>query len=88
MNGLLIRECIKAAVNEWDNAGGMFSNESLNRFIEKHEGTMVTFGMFVRGLRVKPQTTEYHEKLDGVLGIVSMNMYILRAKIPPENTNQ
>lgn len=87
-------EIISAAVKEWDEHEKKYpwGIESLNEYISRHESTFETFGKFTRGLRVKlfnPNTGQplakvpRHETMDGVLGIVSLNIYILRLKINP-----
>lgn len=88
----LTKQCMEAAVagwdvmvaewDEWERDDGSFGAESLNKFIETHEFTLLTFGeKITRGLRVKAEPTQPHETLDGVLGIVSLNIEIIRRKL-------
>jgi len=53
--------------------------QDVNQYIDKHESTFITFGLFVRGLRVKPIPTdklmyEYYHTVDGMRGILTMNL--------------
>ena len=80
----LINAAISAAIVEWTEAAQWFP-EDMNRYISRHEGTFVSFGMFVRGTRVRPVATafldrDYHHTLDGMRGIICMNLALLRLK--------
>ncbi len=71
-----------AAVDEWDEhiaKYGGFGEIRVNTYIEKHEATFVCSGLFLGGLRVKSgYNLKPHETIDGVAGIVSMNVEVLR----------
>ncbi len=60
---------------------------SINIYIDEHESTLVTFGLFPRGLRVISAEhtgmlhNGYHHTVDGMRGIISMNVELLRRKI-------
>lgn len=83
MEGVLL--CLKAAVEDWNNVD-FNSRDNMNLFIEKHESTLITFGMFPKGLRIIPVKTEdlqnsFHRTPDGIRGILSMNIEILRRRV-------
>ena len=73
------------AVDKWDwrvKGGFPWSVEILNDFLNKYEAVVKHYGgMFPIGLRAvsEPSLAPYHQRIDGVLGIVSMNMERLRA---------
>ena len=73
---------ISSAICDWEQCD-LHSHKQINKYIEQYENVFVTFGLFQRGLRIKPVSSdrliyEYHHTLDGVKGIVSLNVAILR----------
>jgi len=85
MEGLM-DAAIKAAVDDWTamDVADMWSFTVINDYIEKHEDALVAFGMFVRGMRVRPVRIvqlEFHHTMEGMRGIICMNVEILKQKI-------
>ena len=61
------------------------SMDAINAFIDRWETAFVTIGLFVIGLRVRPvRTPELHDcrhcTIDGMLGILALNMTVLKTK--------
>ena len=79
----VIVESLVACLNEWDAFGYGWTIDSINEFIEKYEGVFLNSGgLFLRGLRAKVgANVQPHQTIDGVLGIVSMNIYVLRNRL-------
>ena len=82
-----LQKHINNAIEEWERLDyyNYYNRNSVNTFIDKYESVLVSCGMFMRGLRVEPVPTNElaqnrHKTLDGVLGILSMNMYIFKEK--------
>jgi hypothetical protein len=76
---------ISAAITDWEIVNA-WNTEAVNQYITRHESTLLTFGLFMRGLRVSPVSTDllhrdYYRTLDGVRGIITMNIAILRIKL-------
>ena len=76
---------LKEAVDEYDATfpGCICTSDLWNKFIDKYEEEFLTFGKFVRGIRVVPDGTQTsdtpaHLRVEGVAGIVSMNIEIFR----------
>jgi len=84
----LINNAVKETITDWENID-QFDVASVNRFVEKHEMVLMTYGgLNLRGLRVEPVSTDElhnsrHKTLDGVLGILSLNIYFLKKKFLP-----
>lgn len=78
-----MNDITNAAVEDWEKRS-TWSTEVLNAYLDKHEDTFVTFGLFPKGLRaITSNCTEripHHKRIDGLLGIVSMNIEIIKAK--------
>lgn len=76
---------MSAVIEEWDKqmkTYGAFTSSGLNKFIETHEFQLLACGeKITKGLRVKENPRLPHETLDGVLGIVSLNIEIIRRKL-------
>ena len=72
---------VDAAVEQWDKRHS-WNVDILNGYLEKYESIFETFGMFPIGLRAVDSTGRipYHKRIDGLLGIVSMNIEIIKAK--------
>ncbi len=82
MEGLEI--AISTAMSDWKDCN-FWSSDEMNQYLTRHESTFLSFGAFVRGMRVKPVATdalqsEFHHTLDGMRGVISMNIAILRVK--------
>jgi hypothetical protein len=83
-----IRKDLQAVVDDWDdhiwllNHKTAFDETVLNKFIDDHEDILVSFGLFLEGLRVKSNlyVRETHENFDAVLGIVYMSIKVIRNK--------
>lgn len=78
---VVINAAISAAIREWD-------EDALNRYLDKHESTFLSFGLFVRGLRSSASTVMpsrykrcFHNTPDGIRGIISLNVALLRQKL-------
>ena len=84
----ILNDAVKQILTDWKYIDP-FDNVSVNQFIDKYEFIFMTYGLFFRGLRVEPVSTDdlsdsRHKTLDGVLGILSMNICILKKKFPIE----
>lgn len=80
-----LEKIMESAINDWENCD-MFSAAKLNDYIERYEDLFITLGFFQKGLRIRPVPssmliTSYHHTLDGMKGILSLNVAILRRKI-------
>ena len=76
---------MKSFVDEWKSIN-TYDRTCINRYIEKYEGLLVGSGAFVKGIRIKPVNSEQlstmrHYTLDGVLGILSMNVELIKNKL-------
>ena len=76
---------LKEAVDEYDATfpGCICASDLWNKFIDKYEDEFLTFGKFIHGLRAVPDgtgtiDTPAHLRVEGVAGIVSMNIEIFR----------
>ena len=78
-------DILRATVENWDklNREGRLINEYwINDFIDRHESVLLTYGLFVSGIRVREsQNNSLHHTVQGVLGILSMNIELFRRKI-------
>ena len=54
---------------------------NVNEFIDEYEFVLCQYGSFLKGLRADPNSNEYHKTIEGVLGIVSMNMEMMKLKL-------
>ncbi len=78
------KEEIRIIIKEWEDRSCStgFNMQLLNDFIKKYETAFLSTGAFIKDIRVKEgQNLKFRENLNGVLGIVSMNIEILRNKI-------
>jgi hypothetical protein len=69
---------------EWEDLE-FYAAKDINAFVDRWEGVFLTFGLFVKGTRVRPVSTgelqnHYHHTPDGMRGILSLNMAMFRAK--------
>jgi hypothetical protein len=79
----LIKNAILTAIDEWS---GVLNKDDMNKYLDRHESTFVTFGLFLRGTRVHTLdvdecTLKSHYTYEGMNGIICMNLEILRMKI-------
>ena len=75
-------DVISTCLGDWDENGLNWNMDSINQFIEKYEGLFLTSsGLFVKGLRAKVGNVQPHQTMDGVLGIVSLNVFVLRNRL-------
>lgn len=83
-NSMNSQDIIQSTIDAWEKLNDEFSMEGdkLNNFITTYESVFLTYGMFVKGIRVSKQPYEnyWHKTIGGVAGIVSMNIEILRTK--------
>lgn len=81
----IIQESIVACLSDYDyRTQYAWSTEHVNVFLEKHEGILISTGCFLKGLRAKSQIggyIPYRERIDGILGIIDMNIMLLRRKL-------
>jgi hypothetical protein len=68
--------------NNYDDASWEGS-VAVNSYITKYEGVFLTIGQWVRLVYVKfgDPTAKPHQKISGVLGVISMNIEILKKRI-------
>lgn len=64
----------------------VFDMQAINTFIDKWEMILISSGHFVKGMRVRPVSTNElsnsrHCTIDGMLGILSMNILVLKSKL-------
>jgi hypothetical protein len=84
MEGL--QSAISVAVDDWEKCD-IWSIEQVNNYLTRHETTLASFGLFTRGLRIRHildsdlTSTDFHRTLDGMRGIISMNVAVLRQKM-------
>ena len=80
----LIRQSVDACIRDWDvieNSEYGWSIDVMNTFLDTHEMTLQS-ASFVKGLRVLPGTNvPYSQKIEGMLGIVEMNIRILKSRL-------
>jgi len=76
-----VQKLIYYALMDWQQNAPTFDRMRLNAYIDKHENILACFGLFLRGTRVTGRITEFHETFEGVMGIVSMNIQVLRIKM-------
>ena len=81
----IIQQSIVACISDYDyRTQYAWSTEHVNVFLEKHEGILISTGCFVQGLRAKSEIggyIPYRERIDGILGIIDMNIMLLRKKL-------
>lgn len=80
--GNLIQQATISAINEWLECD-VHNRDAINSYLSRHEFTFVTFGMFIRGMRIRPvhePILDFHHTPDGMRGIICMNLAILRTK--------
>jgi hypothetical protein len=80
----LIQQTITTAINEWL-ACDEHDRDAVNSYLDRHESTFVAFGMFIRGMRIRPVYStslklEFHHTPDGMRGIICMNISMFIAK--------
>lgn len=80
-----LRECLTAVVSDWEDhvllRKPAFDRNVLNSFIQQHEDVLVAYGKMVDGIRVLDgEYLEPHQTFNGVLGIVSLSVRVLKIK--------
>lgn len=84
MSMMNTRKQLEDLIAEWEalHVVGGFDHDILNRFIAKHEDLLACYGLFLWGVRVKEMARlpQAHETFDGVMGIVSMSIQVIKKK--------
>lgn len=80
MEGLL-----QKLIDDWVNCN-VHNAGAINNYLDIHESALVTFGFFIRGLRIIPVKTDsllfnYDQTIDGMRGIIAMNVKLIRSKL-------
>jgi hypothetical protein len=71
------------AISDWSDVD-QWNAASFNDYLEKHETTLTFYGLFPKGLRVKGThdvQNDFHHTIDGMRGIICMNLQLFRNKI-------
>jgi hypothetical protein len=82
----LIQQSVVACIGAWDfreNGGYGWSIDVLNDFLNKYESVLQSV-YFPKGLRVQQGTGNNiprSQRIDGMLGIVDMNIRVLRSRL-------
>lgn len=90
-----ITEAMKGVCKTWDEnilLDREWTNDEINKFLDLCEGTLINFGIgFVKGLRIIDNSNNrhphppMHQTREGVLGIVSLNIHVIKKKLQRTN---
>jgi hypothetical protein len=74
-----LHDLLIQTISDW-NRINRHNEEAVNDFLEKHESVFLSFGLFMKNLRIE-KTGKDHNTLEGVRAIISMNIEILHKKL-------